>query len=189
MSDWIRYRAVALAVVIPNTTLPQFEQTPGIERVDIEAKDNELVATFHTKGIFATDKDRFNDQAVALFAALDLDLGLRLGPPLFDGSDLPTGDSKRTVTSNVFGVNVRGDAQEFTAAEALGAANRLNANYSTDMIHYSFANGQSDPISRFTLLYSVALQVEGDIQPSICRSLAESRANSECLEMGPGQTQ
>jgi hypothetical protein len=172
----IKYVADAVGLEIAGITLSQFPQTAGIQRVEIIAAQGRLTVTLHTEGVFENDRDSFSTEIERLYAAIAVESSSRIGPVYRERSDLPckNGGRKRTVSSNKFDVNVVTPVT--MSSDALNRAVGLMNTPSLLINEFRTASEQSDPITRFGLLYNIALQICGDVQ---------KRVDQEILKIAP----
>lgn len=172
----IKYVADAVGLKIATTTLSRFPQTPGIQRVEITAEQGRLTVTLHTEDVFENDRDCFSTEMERLYAAIAVESSSRIGPVYRERSDLPckNGGRKQTVSSNKFEINVVSPVA--MSSDEVNRAIDLMSKPSLLINEYRTASEQSDPITRFSLLYNIALQICGDRQ---------KRVDEEILKIAP----
>ena len=163
----INYVANAVGLEIARTALSRFPTTPGIRGIEIIAAQGKLRVTLHVEDVFENDTDSFSNIVERLYAVLAVTSKIRIGPVHRERTDLPCKDGgrKRTVSSNKFDINVVSPVT--MSSDDVDRAIDLMSKPSLLINEYRTASEQSDPITRFSLLYNIALQICADKQKRV----------------------
>ncbi|MCR9055570.1 MAG: hypothetical protein NXI26_27340 [bacterium] len=143
-----------------------------IDSCFIRVADSQIVIRFLTKNIFADDDvELFNDLAIGVSASLSMQLNCSINGLRSSDQFLPhrDGSNARVVKTSQISWAVHGAQRSLSEVDL----NTLTAHMSVSepslvyLSQYLFAKSQSNPVSRFTMLYNVGLQLNKDRQEDL----------------------